>query len=106
MSRHLLTSKPDAPRLARVSCGWDAPLQTFFLQVEAGEPGPDEDPVLLWMGADWGEHADPAAILDAAEGWAVVPPDLAQTLAAERDADRRAERPPLLAALNALRRRS
>ncbi|MFC5342907.1 hypothetical protein ACETK8_20085 (plasmid) [Brevundimonas staleyi] len=106
MSRHRLSSRSDLPRPVVVSCGWDAPLQTFFLQVEAAEPGPDEDPILLWMGADWREQPDPGQILEAAARWAEFPPGLAAILAREGDADRRDERPPLLAALSAMRRGS
>jgi hypothetical protein len=87
-----------------VTCGWDGPLQTFFLQVEAIAPTSDDNPIVVWMGADWREHLELGPILKAAALWALIPPGLAETLKAERDSDRRASPPPLMAALNAVRR--
>jgi len=56
------------------------------------------------MGADWREHLELGPILKAAALWAHIPPDLAETLKAERDADHRGGPPSLMMALDALRR--
>lgn len=104
MSRHTLTPRTDLANPVAVTCGWDGPLQTFFLQVDALEPADSDDAMLLWLGTDWREVTAPAAILTAAALWAVLPPDLADNLTAERDADRRPGPSPLLAAWRGQRR--
>lgn len=99
MSRLDLSPRPDLPFAVEITCGWDGPLQTFFLQVEAIEPADPDDALLLWIGTDWREVTDPAEILTAAAPWAVVSDDLAAELAADQAADQRANLPPILAAL-------
>ncbi len=100
MSRHALAPRPDLAQRVEVACGWDGPLQTFFLQVADLDASEDEDGVLLWMGTRWREHDGLAPILAAAAAWADFPPDLVRRLGEERSADQRAQPPALLAALN------
>ena len=99
MSRHLLPARPDRAGDLDVVRGWDGPLQTFFLQVSRPDATGDDDRILVWMGTDWRALDDLGPVLAAAASWAIVPPDLAEQLAAERDADRRARPPAVLTAL-------
>jgi len=105
MSRHDLLPLSDLARPVEVSCGWDAPLQTFFLQVMPAASETETRP-LLWMGAGWREHLDPTPILAAARFWAIVHGDLEAQLITEQAADLRPAKPPLLSALDALRQRA
>ncbi len=90
---------PTAPATSTSSAAGTGPLQTFFLQVSRPDATGDDDRILVWMGTDWRAHDDLGPVLAAAASWAIVPPDLAEQLAAERDADRRARPPAVLTAL-------
>jgi hypothetical protein len=88
MSRHELAPHPDHGATT-VTVGWDAPLDTYYVQVFAG------DSVLLWYGTSPHEVADPRVVLTAARLYADLPDGLAEQLIADRAAegDRFSSRP-------------
>ncbi|MBI0536979.1 hypothetical protein D9599_15520 [Roseomonas sp. KE2513] len=60
MSRHELPARQ--PR-TEVTVGWDAPMQTFFAQVENLDAPDDADPLLLWISLEQREIAEPEAMI-------------------------------------------
>jgi hypothetical protein len=85
MSRHILPAK-DAN--FTVVIGWDNPLHTFFTQVVRGNMFDDDesDPVILWIGGDFGEVSDPSELAAPLAPYA----DLTQEHLAQLRADRAA----------------
>ena len=110
MSHHELTPKSRYAKY-RIVVGWDRPLGSYFAQVinHNTEPAagptarvigaaishlaailhlPDRwrpiEPVFIWLGADRVAILDPAEVIDAVAPYAVIPPDLENTLARER----------------------
>ncbi len=84
MSRHQLTPQPARPRI-EVVIGWDRPLRTFYAQVLTLDDNGDEtdDNPYLWVGTDYDEITDPAAVLNAVRPYAVLPDDLTGKLLAD-----------------------
>lgn len=101
MSRHSL--EPLSCRYS-VAIGWDAPLASFFLNVEDHTVDDEKkDPILVWLGADGiGSEPEPDGVLEEASRWARVPIDLRPTLLRDREVEgRQLDRPgvPLVVAL-------
>ncbi|MDE1905785.1 MAG: hypothetical protein KGH75_04975 [Rhodospirillales bacterium] len=90
-----------------IAVGWDNPLQTYFAQVsQPVEDEDEEDPIILWIGAD-----RPGEILSVEDLASQLAPfaDLAPELLAELRADRseKINQPPTPAqqqAINFIRR--
>ncbi|RSV12417.1 hypothetical protein CA235_17285 [Sphingomonas sp. ABOLF] len=62
--------------------GWDAPMGTFFLQIDEQ----DDEPT-VWEGSEFGQHPEPDALVAMARAVsAEVPDDLAGTLRADKAA--------------------
>ena len=73
MSRHDLTPFDPAHE---VVVGWDRPLDTFFAQVIDTTTDEDSDArEVLWIGTDFCEVPDPAAVIAAVAPFAAVPAD-------------------------------
>lgn len=62
MSRYEFAGREPGVKLA---LGWDAPLGTFFLQIESEE---DDEP-LLWHGGQYGECPEPGSLVTLARRW-------------------------------------
>jgi hypothetical protein len=91
MSRHCFPG--DKPGVT-VAIGWDAPLATFFLQVEREE----DDELLIWHGGRYGECGEPGPLLVLARQWSSQMPDslLAWLLTDELAAPAQPRRPGLI----------
>ncbi|GAA3339443.1 hypothetical protein GCM10020358_49170 [Amorphoplanes nipponensis] len=110
MSHHELTPKSRYVEY-QIVVGWDRPLGSYFAQVinHNTEPiaGPTArairavicrvaailhlpnrwrpaEPVFIWLGADRVAILEPAEVIDAVAPYAVIPPDLENTLARDR----------------------
>lgn len=82
MSQHHLTPK-NPTAISYVMVGWDRPLNGFFGQVLANEPGDDgEDNYLVNIGC-WEGITDPQVVLDAVAEYAEIPDELLDTLRGE-----------------------
>ncbi|WP_199515728.1 hypothetical protein [Nucisporomicrobium flavum] len=110
MSYHELTPKSRYAKY-RIVVGWDRPLGSYFAQVinhntETAD-GPASramsaalrhlaaillvparwrpaEPVFIWLGADRVAILDPAEVITAVAPYAVIPPDLENTLTRDR----------------------
>ncbi len=60
MSRHEIEARDG--RYA-VAVGWDRPLNSYFCQVEDLAATDDAEAVILWLGAGFGEIADPVSMI-------------------------------------------
>lgn len=84
MSRHDLQPRAGQPDVTRAVIGWDRPLQTFYAQVFCRtEDEPEEGEALIWIGTEPGELLTPEAAIAIVEPHAIIPPDLAERLAAD-----------------------
>ncbi len=84
MSRHdLVPLNPSH----EVVVGWDPPMGTFFAQV-FDTAGDEEDGTyeVLWLGTDFHEVLNPAAVIAAVTPFATVPDGLLEQLAHNRKA--------------------
>jgi hypothetical protein len=63
-----------------VVCGWDSPLQTFFVQVEK------PDGTEIWRGMEFGEIREVSELQKILEGIATIPVELAEQLQFEKNA--------------------
>jgi hypothetical protein len=63
-----------------VVCGWDSPLQTFFVQVEK------PDGTEIWRGMEFGEIREVSELQKILEGVATIPVELAERLQFEKNA--------------------
>lgn len=109
MSRYHLDQRPDladGPRRLEIVVGWDGPLQTFFAQVtdlDAKEGSAGR--TLVWLGTHWKGEPSVRRVLDALRPWALAPYNYLRPLLADRDADRRTEKPVMLRLLEGAGRR-
>jgi hypothetical protein len=69
-----------------VSIGWDAPMQTFFAQVERINPDDEDDEpeMLVWEGTKPSQHKHLGFILPKLEPYCIVPEDMLRQLAADQ----------------------
>jgi len=84
VSRHELAARHTYPG-AKVTVGWDGPLQTYFAIVRLID---DDDEPFLWIGTSWGEIEHPEFVIAAVDKYASVTMDTYSALCADRDADR------------------
>jgi len=79
MSRYAITSDDSH---FQVIVGWDAPLTTFFGQVFATTVEAEDDDMacVLWIGDDVQAITTVAALQDALQAYATMPPDIAVRL--------------------------
>src|ERR1700733_5402205 len=90
MSRRILPAKDEN---ITVVVGWDNPLQTYFAQVAHNDVPDDNDdddegdPVILWIGTNFGEVSDPSRLPGPLAPYA----DLTQEHLARLRADRAAQ---------------
>ena len=82
MSRHDIPAR--RPR-TEVTVGWDAPMQTFFAQVEDLDAPDDADPLLLWIGSEPREIAEPEAMIVPLVPYAELTAELLTELRRDRD---------------------
>ena len=80
MSRYTL--KPTADPNITAVIGWDAPMQTFFAQVQRVNPDDeDETETIVWEGTKVGQHKHLGFILPKLEGYCTVPEEILKRLA-------------------------
>jgi hypothetical protein len=65
-----------------VVCGWDRPLQTFFVQIRK------LDQLIIWKGTNHGELPNLSDVRSLLVGIAQIPPELASTLESEKAGER------------------
>jgi len=71
-----------------VIVGWDNPLSTFFAQVERIQDDLDpRDPILLWIGSEFGEVAQAEQLAAPLAPYAELTSELVERLRADRAAD-------------------
>jgi hypothetical protein len=83
MSRHNIPAK--LPQYSAV-VGWDAPLMTFFAQVEEENPADEDDAVVLWLGGQDREYTRAEDMIEPLAPYAELTPDTIETLRADRAA--------------------
>lgn len=82
MSRHTLKA---LLATHTVVVGWDRPMGTFFGHVQdltINEE--DRDPIIVWLGGDFGEITSAATLIERIRPYAVIPDNLQATLEAEQ----------------------
>ena len=84
MSRRAISAR--TPDLT-VVVGWDNPLGTFFAQVtRALDAEDDGDPIILWIGGDFGEVQRAEDLVAPIAAYAVLTPEMVEQLHADRAA--------------------
>lgn len=78
MSRHYISRNP-----LEIVVGWDAPLETFFLQI-LNLTKDEEEELVLWLGTQPGELPTVADLESALTPHAALTPELRQRLEAEK----------------------
>jgi hypothetical protein len=66
--------------------GWDNPLQTYFAQVSRDDAAEDEDPLVLWLGAEPNQVLDPQDLIAPLAPYAILGDDTIAQLRADRAA--------------------
>jgi hypothetical protein len=79
MSQYIL---PNCAKGYSVVCGWDRPLQTFFVQIRK------LDQMIIWKGTNHGELPNLSDVRSLLVGIAQISPDLASALESEKAGER------------------
>ena len=82
MSRHEIPARRSR---IEVTVGWDVPLMTFFAQVENLDAPDDADPLLLWIGLERREIAEPEALVSPLAPYAELTAEHLAELRRDRD---------------------
>ena len=83
MSRHTI---PSLVQGLTVVVGWDNPLHTYFAQVSRDNAAEDEDPLVLWLGAEPNQVLYPQDLIAPLTPYAVLGDDAIAQLRADRAA--------------------
>lgn len=81
MSRYPVTPHDDR---YSVDVGWDAPMKTYFAQVEDLKSPDDHNAMVLWMGAHPNEIQTVQQLQDGVAPYATIPKQTLDCLAADR----------------------
>jgi hypothetical protein len=73
---------PNCAKGYSVVCGWDRPLQTFFVQIRK------LDQMIIWKGTNHGELPNLSDLRGLLVGIAQIPPELASKLESEKAGER------------------
>jgi len=83
MSRHTI---PSLVHGLIVVVGWDNPLHTYFAQVTRDDAAEDEDPLVLWLGAEPNQVLYPQDLIAPLAPYAILADDTIAQLRTDRAA--------------------
>ena len=100
MSRYQLTLTDEARAETganSLAIGWDAPLNTFFLQLANTDAPDDEEEMIEWIGGDFSECLDVELILGIASTYSTDAATYRDRLVSDQVDKRRRAKPNFLA---------